>query len=102
MLFLQYGVNDHQELISIEQVARGQTALHCPYCGGLLIARKGEKVAHHFAHREETCRAASRDFSDVSLPAYDHFNLNLPGKAVAQLGLNVPSLTRGAILFGFG
>jgi len=85
MLFLQYGVNKHGELVSIDQVPSGQTALGCPYCGGSLIARKGEKLAHHFAHHDETCNPASRDPAEIALPAYDNFNLHLPGRAVKAL-----------------
>ena len=85
MLFLQYGVDEHGALIDIGQVRRGQTTVRCPYCGGLLIARKGEQVAHHFAHRAETCNPASRDMHELALPAYDNFNLHLPGRVVKAL-----------------
>ena len=85
MLFLQYAVNTNGELIAIDAVGRGKTDLRCPYCGGLLIARKGETIAHHFAHADETCNPASRDMSGLSLPVYDNFNLNVPGRAVQEL-----------------
>ena len=85
MLFLQYGVNEHGELISVDQVLSGRTALGCPYCGGPLIARKGEQLAHHFAHQAETCNPAARDPAEIALPVYDNFNLHLPGRAVKAL-----------------
>ena len=85
MLFLQYGVNVDGELVAIDVVGRGKTELSCPYCGRLLIARKGTKVAHHFAHAGETCNPAARDMATLSLPVYDKFNLDLPGKAIEQL-----------------
>ena len=63
----------------------GRTALGCPYCSGPLIARKGEQLAHHFAHQAETCNSAARDPAEIALPAYDNFNLHLPGRAVKAL-----------------
>jgi hypothetical protein len=84
-MFIEYGVNEHGELIYIDQVPRGQTNLHCPYCGGLLLARKGQIKAPHFAHAGETCRQAERDQDAISLPIYDNFNLRLPGRAVKEL-----------------
>ncbi len=83
-MWLQYAVNDSGELVYIEQVKRGRTDLHCPYCGGLLTAKKGELVAAHFAHSGETCRQVDRD-QDIGLPAYDNFNLHLPGKVIQAL-----------------
>src|SRR4051794_26995915 len=84
-MFIEYGVNEHGELIYIGQVPRGQTSLHCPYCAGLLTAKKGQIKAAHFAHTGETCRQAARDQEAIGLPAYDNFNLHLPGRAVKEL-----------------
>ena len=100
MLFLQYGVDEHGALIDIAQVRRGLTVLRCPYCNRLLIARKGEKVAHHFAHRDETCNPASRDMHELAIPAYDNFNLHLPGRAVKELHIWVlnPDVANKTIL----
>lgn len=84
-MFITYGVSDNGELISVDLVPRGKTALKCPYCGGLLLARKGQIKVPHFAHAGETCAAAKRNQDIVSLPAYEHFNLNLPGKVVEEL-----------------
>lgn len=85
MLFLQYGVNPNGTLIEISQVGRGKTELRCPYCGGLLLARKGERIVHHFAHISDTCNSASRDMAAIALPVYDNFNLHIPGRAVQEL-----------------
>lgn len=75
-MFLDYGLNKHGEMIHISDVGRGRVPLDCPYCGMGLIARKGKKLAHHFAHDGETCReVATRD--NVQLPAYDSFGLSL-------------------------
>lgn len=79
-MFLRYGVNENSELIYIDQVPRGKTSLMCPYCGGLLTARKGEIKVHHFAHTGETCRQVERDDETIALPFYDGFNLHLTGK----------------------
>lgn len=84
-IFLKYGLNDDGELIYIGQSARGKTALHCPYCAGLLIARKGLKVAAHFAHAGETCNQASRNPDVIALPVFDKFTLDLPGKLINGL-----------------
>jgi hypothetical protein len=84
-MFIEYGINEHGELIYIDQVPRGQTSLACPYCNGALIAKKGDVISHHFAHAGETCRQVERDQEIISLPAYDRFNLNLPGKAIKLL-----------------
>lgn len=83
-MFLEYGVDAHGELVHVDRAPRGLTELTCPYCSGLLTAKKGRELAHHFAHTEETCRdVAERD--DVRLPAYDRFNLDLSGTEYAAL-----------------
>src|SRR5258706_723030 len=84
-MFITQGVSDNGDLISVDLVPRGKTALKCPYCGGLLLARKGQIKVPHFAHAGETCAAAKRNQDAISLPAYERFNLNLPGKVVEQL-----------------
>lgn len=84
-IFLKYGVNPDGELIHISQVGRGRVALGCPYCGVGLLARKGEKMAAHFAHHGPTCNQASRDPDVIALPAFDRFNLDVPGKVVEEL-----------------
>lgn len=81
-MFLEYGVNEHNELVHISQSRRGKTELACPYCGGNLIARKGQVVGHHFAHIADTCReVAERDFEAISLPIYDRFQVFIPALA---------------------
>ncbi|MCB0034539.1 MAG: hypothetical protein KDE51_10990, partial [Anaerolineales bacterium] len=77
-MFLEYGVNEHNVMVHISNTGRGRVPLSCPYCGMELIARKGKKLAHHFAHDGETCReVATRE--GVQLPAYDSFGLSLSG-----------------------
>lgn len=84
-MYLEYGVDDHGELVDVGQVARGKTKLCCPYCGGLLLARKGHIKNHHFAHLGESCRQVSRDPSVIAVPGYDNFNLHLPPRALKAL-----------------
>ena len=38
-------------LVRVSEVVSGlRCGCVCPGCGGVLVARKGEKVEHHFAH----------------------------------------------------
>ena len=51
---LHYALRSGQ-LVSIDDVERGlQCNCVCPSCGAALIARKGDKREHHFAHYGET------------------------------------------------
>jgi hypothetical protein len=84
-MFLEYGVDAHDELIHISQVARGHVTLTCPYCGAPLVARKGKRVAHHFAHVNETCREARRDFAGLNVPLFDRFDTHLSPKVWSAL-----------------
>jgi|GEM_PF-374062 hypothetical protein len=80
-MYLPYGVNDDGQLVYIESVGRGKTTLRCPYCNMPLIARKGERLAPHFAHEGKTCLEVKRSGETVALPVYDSFRLHLSGKA---------------------
>jgi hypothetical protein len=82
-MWLQYAVNNSGELVYIEQVNRGTTNLHCPYCGNLLTAKKGQRLAAHFAHTGETCYQVRN--SDLGLSAYDNFTLHLSAKVLQAL-----------------
>lgn len=79
--YLPYGVDDDGQLVYIDQVPRGRTALACPYCGVRLIARKGKFIAPHFAHDGQTCRSVSRSLETIALPCYDSFYSHVPAKA---------------------
>lgn len=75
---LPYGVDAEGRFAHISQVNSGATQLRCPYCAGLLTAKKGNVLAHHFAHTDETClTVAERDFESLTVPAYDRFNLHI-------------------------
>ena len=84
-IFLEYGVNSDGEYIHIGQVGRGRVDLVCPYCGVGLLARKGLKVAAHFAHDGNTCNAASRNPDVIALPYFDRFGVDIPGKVLERL-----------------
>lgn len=85
-MFLEYGVNEHGELIHIDQAGRGLTNLTCPYCGGQLLAKKGSEKIHHFAHIENTCNSVGlREDSAFRLPFYDKFDLGLSPSQIKLL-----------------
>lgn len=45
----------NETLVHISEVERGlKCGCKCPVCNALLIARKGKKVSHHFAHHTQT------------------------------------------------
>ncbi|MGK7897862.1 MAG: competence protein CoiA family protein [Xenococcus sp. (in: cyanobacteria)] len=71
-MFLGSGVDANNNLIYIDQVRRGKTNLKCPYCGGFLTAKKGQKKEHHFAHTEKSCQAVSQS-NNLYLPFFDSF-----------------------------
>lgn len=79
-MYLPYGVNENGQLVYIDQVGRGKTSLCCPYCGVKLVARKGIKLAPHFAHDGATCRQVKRAEAAFALPVYDSFRLHLTGR----------------------
>jgi hypothetical protein len=56
---LTYGIKNNQ-LYSINDVESGLSCgLHCALCNDQLIAKKGKKTKHHFAHyRIENCQGA--------------------------------------------
>lgn len=80
MSWLVFGVGEGDLLIPVEETRRGKSDLKCPYCGGLLTAKKGLKVAWHFAHSGETCRQTSGDRELPVLPYYNRFDLRMAGK----------------------
>lgn len=80
MAWLQYGLNESNALVSIEDVKSGRSALRCPYCEDTLTAKKGRIKAHHFAHTHQTCAAViERTQSEAlpKLPLYTAFALDL-------------------------
>jgi hypothetical protein len=83
--FLQHGVAATGELVAIEAVERGRTALACPYCATRLLAKKGPVLAPHFAHEGATCRD-SRERAAAFVPFHDDFSTLEPlGRADLRL-----------------
>lgn len=70
-MFLAHGVNQSGELVSVEDTASGRTALRCPFCSELLIARKGAIKEHHFAHAGDTCAESKATIQQTGIPFYD-------------------------------
>ena len=85
-MWLNYGVDKDGILVYVEDASSGKTKLKCPYCGGMLTAKKGKIKEHHFAHNEETCHPVAKGEFPV-LPLYDKFNIQLSGKDFKLLKL---------------
>lgn len=85
-MWLNYGVDKDGILVYVEDVSSGKTKLKCPYCNGMLTAKKGKIKEHHFAHNEETCHPVAKGEFPV-LPLYDKFNIQLSGKDFKLLKL---------------
>lgn len=84
-MWLKYGLNADNILVSIEETPRGKTGLRCPYCSGELTAKKGKIKVHHFAHTGTTCQPVLRR-SIPTLPLYDNFFVRLSAQELYQLG----------------
>jgi len=50
--FIAWAYDSTQNLIHINQANSGANGYYCPVCSGELIAKKGSKNAHHFAHKD--------------------------------------------------
>lgn len=84
-MWLKFGVDKNNTLVAISDVPSGKTNLRCPYCGGLLVAKKGTIKGHHFAHSEETCYPVATKREVPTLPLYDNFHIQLSGKSLQLL-----------------
>lgn len=86
-MWLNYGIDIDNKLVAIADVASGKTNLRCPYCGRVLIAKKGKLKEHHFAHDGDSCNLIiKREPRDIPrLPLYDAFDTYLSGKELEQL-----------------
>ncbi|MBM7846257.1 GIY-YIG nuclease family protein [Herpetosiphon giganteus] len=85
VMWLEYGVSDERGLVHISDTPRGRSDLHCPYCHGRLVAKKGPRVAHHFAHNGATCNPAKRTTDLPLLPFFHSFTLHVSPKLLAEL-----------------
>lgn len=57
-MLMTIAVNKNDQLVSIKQVERGlKCDCFCFECGEQVLAKKGEKNEHHFAHisNKESC-----------------------------------------------
>ena len=60
-LKLTYGLDSNERLVHVNDVPSGLACdCTCPECGALLIARKGKKNQHHFAHANGADCAGAR------------------------------------------
>ncbi len=74
-MYLNFGINEKGEWQHISTVKSGQTELVCPYCGGALLAKKGQVNAHHFAHQFDTCLESVEAAKAATLPTIDKFEM---------------------------
>lgn len=70
-MFLSHGEDDNGQLINIDEVSSGKTALKCPFCHAPLLAKKGRIKEHHFAHVGETCAESINTVKQSAIPYYD-------------------------------
>ena len=94
-MFLTHGLNEHDELVPVEDVSSGRVPLTCPYCGQSLIARKGRVLAWHFAHDGETCREVAQGSEWIEVPFVDRFDLGLSKRIFESL-----TAVRNALPYG--
>lgn len=74
-MFLTYGRDEQDKLIHISEVSSGAACeLACPFCGVPLTARKGDVLAHHFAHQFDSCRSVWAGGSEF-IPSYEGYYL---------------------------
>lgn len=85
-VWLEHGLDQRGSLVHIADAPeRGKSSLRCPYCQGALLARKGSKIAWHFAHAGESCAPSLRRDDAPILPLYHDFSLGLTPKDVGIL-----------------
>lgn len=74
-MWLQYALDQDNNLVSVDDVDRCKNNYYCPYCQGELIAKKGKIKVHHFAHKSETCNPVKNQ--NINLPLFWGFDLVL-------------------------
>lgn len=84
-VLFKFALDSADRLLPIEQAQRGQIGLHCPYCAGPLMVRRGELIAAHYAHQGAPCGQSVRALEALRLPFYDQFELGLTPKVKAVL-----------------
>jgi ssDNA-binding Zn-finger/Zn-ribbon topoisomerase 1 len=97
-------------LIHVSDVPKGLNCnCTCPACGGTLIARKGEKVIHHFAHyKAEECKygyetslhlAAKQMIADAKEFMIPPVYLNFPESGKEDILLSEANLVKADNVF---
>jgi len=70
-MFLSFGLDEKDRLVSIVEAPQGKSNLRCPYCLAPLIAKKGSVNEHHFAHVDDTCVESKTNIKLAAIPFYD-------------------------------
>src|SRR5260221_8480052 len=75
LIAYRWALDERDYPIPIDSAQRGQR-YHCPLCQGLMVARLGEQLQHHFGHEtdagctpEAVTRAAVRRWISIQLRA---------------------------------
>ena len=108
-MWLQYALDNDDNLVSVHDVKRGRINIRCPYCQGELTAKKGKVKAHHFAHIADTCNHVKAS-KLTEFPLYDRFDLGLKPSVLKSLlntwetrkSDNPPIYYHGSYLEGLG
>ncbi|EHZ2727030.1 GIY-YIG nuclease family protein [Vibrio parahaemolyticus] len=74
-MFLNFGIDENNEIVFVDKVESGKTNLVCPFCKEPLQAKKGKVKEHHFAHIGETCRDSKNAVAKTNIPLFDTFTL---------------------------
>ncbi len=74
-MYLNFGINKRGEWQHVSTVKSGLTNLTCPYCGGALLAKKGQVKSHHFSHKFDTCLESVEAAKAATLPTIDKFEM---------------------------
>lgn len=95
---IAWGLNNQSVRIGIDEALRGGAqGLNCE-CGALLVAKKGEVKAHHFAHKagtrfcEAAANAAAVTFISDALLDVGAINLPLTGGLLSQAEVHAVSV----------
>lgn len=87
MIWLQYGVDQGNKQVAIEDVTSGKTKLIYPCCSSALIAKEGSVKEHHLPTlTKPAIQSSSIEPRELpTLPLYDAFDIFLSGKELDVL-----------------
>lgn len=102
-----YAKNEAGQEVHIDDVVRGKAPkLTCFYCAQRLMAKKGNKKVHHFAHwpsDEESCRGASAAFQQIVFDSQTYYSYTLTHKQQEWLVVLLEAYqTNGRLYNSFG